>query len=215
MKVEEIWAELDVKLIAILRGITPEESGAIVLELLAAGIGAIEIPFNSPNAIQSIEIAVATASGCSQNPCLIGAGTVLSVEQVEQVSDVGGNLIVSPNVDEKIIKATKQRDMFSAPGVYTPSECLIAIEAGADCLKVFPASNLGVSGFKAYCAILPNQISLCAVGGVASEDFADYFAAGASAFGLGSSLYAPGMTADEIGARAGAAVAMYKKAAGI
>ena len=202
MPVEEIWNALENKLIAILRGIKPDEVQLVVKELLDAGFGAIEIPLNSPDAFRSIEIAVKTAQEHASSHYLIGAGTVLSVEQVESVKNAGGNLIVSPNINPQIIRKTKKQGMFSAPGVYTPTECLMAIDAGADCLKVFPASNSGTSGIKALTAILPSSIPLCAVGGVGPDNFGEYLQAGAVAFGLGSSLYAPGMSAHEVGKRA-------------
>ncbi len=198
MNVREIWNDIDLKLIAIMRGIKPEETSDCVKALLESGLRAIEIPLNSPDAFASIKIAVATANEHSLKPCLIGAGTVLTKQDVMNVHKAGGNLIVSPNVNLEVIKLTKSLDMFSAPGVYTPSECLVAHQNGADILKVFPASNLGISGIKALSAILPKSVQLCAVGGVGNDDFKDYMQAGVIGFGLGSSLYQPRMSATEI-----------------
>lgn len=143
---------------------------------------------------------------------MIGAGTVLTGEEVREVAATGANLIVSPNADEPVIKLTKDLNMFSAPGVFTPSECISAIHAGADCLKVFPASNIGLSGIKAYRAVLPKHVPLCAVGGVGQDDFSDYLKAGSEAFGLGSSLYSVGMSSNEVGERAKMIVDAYIKA---
>ena len=212
MRTEDIWNHMDHKLIGILRGIVPDEVGPIVSELITAGFCAIEIPLNSPDPFRSISIASQVAESCSSKPCLIGAGTVLNLEDVQNVKDAGGNLVVSPNVDPSVIEQTKSLKMFSAPGVYTPTECLMAINAGADCLKVFPASNLGTSGIKALSAVLPNSAPLCAVGGVEPDDFGEYLKAGAMAFGLGSSLYAPGMSASEVGKRAKFSVQKFREA---
>jgi len=211
MKVDAIWNALDNKLIAILRGIKPEETEAIVLELLEAGFRSIEIPLNSPDPFRSIEIAANAVSKHSADPCLIGAGTVIKVDEVNTVSNAGGNMIVSPNVDQTIINATKQLGMFSAPGVYTATECLVALQAGADCLKIFPASNLGVDGVKALSAVLQSGTQICAVGGVGPEEFKQYLNAGASGFGLGSSLYKPGMSPSDVGKLARLCVAVYRR----
>lgn len=209
MKASEIWHDIDVKLIAILRGIHPKETRSIVEALIDAGFRAIEIPLNSPDAFTSIKIAAETARDYSKKPCLIGAGTVLSVEDVTHVHQAGGNLIVSPNVNLKVIEYTKQLDMLSAPGVFTPSECLLALGAGTDVLKIFPASNLGVNGFKALNAVMPKKTQICAVGGVGDADFQSYLNAGAGGFGLGSSLYKPGLSASEISKKAEVTVKAY------
>jgi len=203
---------MNVKLIAILRGILPEEVEAIATSLLDAGFQAIEIPLNSPDAYTSIALAVRTVEVTAKGPCLVGAGTVLTVEEVEGVHAAGGNMIVSPNVGTSIIERTKELGMFSAPGVYSQSECLKAIHSGADILKIFPASNLGLSGFNAYRAVLPKSVELCAVGGIGNADFEVYKKAGASGFGLGASLYTPGMSANDIQQNAVAAVEVFNKA---
>jgi len=210
MKANEIWNDIDVKLIAILRGIKPEETKAIVKVLLSSGFRVIEIPLNSPEPFASIKITVETAKAHSAKSCLIGAGTVLSVEDVQRVHQAGGNLIVSPNVNQEVIRATKKFDMLSAPGAYTPSECIAALNAGADILKVFPTSNMGAVGIKALAAVLPKGSQICAVGGVGNDDFDAYRKAGAIGFGLGSSLYKSGIQRDEIAKKAEAAVQAFK-----
>lgn len=209
MEVLDIWDDIEVKLIAILRGIKPEETKEAVTELLSVGFRAIEIPLNSPDPYHSIKIAVQTAKENSDMPCLIGAGTVLCVAQVEKVHGAGGNLIVSPNVKSDVIEATKELNMLSAPGVYTPSECLQALNVGADILKIFPASNLGLNGIKALSAVLPSATQICAVGGVGNGDFEAYLNAGAIGFGLGSSLYKAGMQANDIRKNAKAALEAF------
>lgn len=198
MRASELWNDIDVKLIAILRGIKSKDTKVIVEALLDTGFRAIEIPLNSPDPFTSIRIAVEIAKNHSITPCLIGAGTVLSVQDVNKVYEVGGNLIVSPNVDAGVIERTKELDMLSAPGVFTPSECLSALNAGADILKIFPASNLGTNGIKALKAVLPNATQICAVGGVGETDFQNYLDAGAVGFGLGSSLIDPSLSSVEV-----------------
>ena len=211
MNTDVIWSGLENKLIAILRGIKSEETEAIVVALLDTGIAAIEIPLNSPDPIKSIEIAAKAANDHAMKSCLIGAGTVINAKDVKAVHEAGGNLIVSPNVDPSVITATKQLEMFSAPGVYTPTECLAALDAGADCLKVFPASNLGVGGIGAFSAVLPSETKICAVGGVGPEDFQNYLDVGVVAFGLGSSLYKPGFSVSEVAKNASTAINALNK----
>ncbi len=214
MEPYKIWDTIDTKIIAILRGVKPSEVEATVIELISAGISVIEIPLNSPNALQSIEAAVVTAENYADAACLIGAGTVLEVDEVRRVKDAGGSLIVSPNVDADVIGQSLELEMFSAPGAYTPSECLKGIHAGAHCLKVFPANMMGPAGIKALGAVFGDKVELCAVGGIGHEDFKDYLDAGASAFGLGSLLYTPGMPPKEIGALAKQCVASFNAAIG-
>ncbi len=192
-------------LVAILRGITFEEVEPVVGLLIEAGFEAIEIPLNSPAPFRSIERAAAMA----RPGVLVGAGTVLKVEDVDRLADAGGRLLVSPNVDANVLRRSSAYGMVTMPGVFTPTEALAALAAGASALKFFPASVLGASGIKAISAILPKGAVIGAVGGVSERDFADYAKIGVRTFGLGSSLYAPGMAADEVGARARAAVAAY------
>ncbi|MCO7727100.1 2-dehydro-3-deoxy-6-phosphogalactonate aldolase [Brucella intermedia] len=204
------WPKLRYPLVAILRGIRPEETEAIVGALIETGFEAIEIPLNSPEPFVSIAKAVKLAPA----NVLIGAGTVLSVEDVDRLNDVGGRLLVSPNVDPDVIRRAGQHGMVTMPGVFTPTEAFTAIRAGASALKFFPASVLGADGIKAVCAVLPKDIPVGAVGGVSEADFATYRAAGVSCFGLGSSLYKAGFTAAEVRERAGRAVAAWDKIAG-
>lgn len=197
-------------LVAILRGIRPEETEGVVTALLESGLRAIEIPLNSPDAFRSIEMAVKLAP----SDALIGAGTVLTVEDVAKVGAVGGKLMVSPNVDVDVITAAREKGMVTMPGVLTPTEALLALKAGATGLKFFPASVLGPSGLNAIRAILPKDTLVAAVGGVSDKNFTDYTSIGITAFGLGTSLYKPGMTVDDVRARAIATVTAYDLAIG-
>ena len=192
-------------LIAILRGIERREAADVAEALIDAGIDRIEIPLNSPDPFESIQ-RMATAHG---DHALIGAGTVLSPEQVQGVSNAGGRLVVSPNCDEDVIKATKSLNMQSFPGVLTPTECFDALKWGADGLKVFPAFQMGIDGLKALRAVLPSETQVYMVGGVGPENFADWLKAGANGFGLGSFLYKPGDTAADVAAKAKDTVATW------
>ncbi|MGB7286917.1 MAG: 2-dehydro-3-deoxy-6-phosphogalactonate aldolase [Salaquimonas sp.] len=199
------WPTLKRSLIAILRGVKPNEIDAITEALLEEGFEAIEVPLNSPDPFASIEKAVKLAP----KNVLIGAGTVLTIDDVARLEGVGGNLMISPNVVPEVIDAAVQKQMVTMPGVLTPTEALAAVSAGASGLKFFPASILGPSGIKAIMAVLPSDITIGAVGGVSEDNFAAYKAAGISAFGLGSSLYKPGATADEVRAKARTVITAY------
>ncbi|MGO4618713.1 2-dehydro-3-deoxy-6-phosphogalactonate aldolase [Ensifer sp. 2TAB8] len=192
-------------LIAILRGLKPEETEGVVGALIETGFTAIEIPLNSPDPFRSIETAVKMAP----ENCLIGAGTVLTKAQVEQLADVGGRLMVSPNVEPAVISLAAKKGMVTMPGVLTPTEALSAAAAGATGLKFFPASVLGPSGIIAIRTILPPELEIAAVGGVSDANFGDYAKAGIRSFGLGSSLYKPGMSAAEVRERAVATIKAY------
>ena len=197
-------------LVAILRGLKPEETAATIAALLEAGLRAIEIPLNSPEPFKSIEIAAKMAP----DDALIGAGTVLTVGDVDRLDQAGGRLFVSPNVDQPVLAHAVGKGMVTLPGVFTPTEALLAARTGATGLKFFPAGALGVSGINAIRAVLPPDLMIAAVGGVSDENFADYAKGGIKAFGLGSSLYKPGMSAEEVGRRARTTITAYEKAFG-
>jgi 2-dehydro-3-deoxyphosphogalactonate aldolase len=192
-------------LIAILRGLKPEEAEGVVSVLIEHGMTAIEIPLNSPDPFRSIEIAVKMAP----REVLVGAGTVLTAQAVQRLHDVGGRLMVSPNVDPEVIAGAGDRGMVTLPGVFTATEALLAARAGASGLKFFPASVLGAAGISAIRAVLPAETMIAAVGGISEKNFPEYTKAGIHAFGMGSSLYKPGMAVAEVGARARATVEAY------
>ena len=192
-------------LIAILRGITPGETIAVCEALITAGITMIEVPLNSPDAFTSI----ATASNALGDSADIGAGTVLSKKQVWAVADAGGTFIVSPDTNRSVIEETVRIQLLSYPGVFTPTDAFRAIRSGATGLKFFPAEVLGPKGIKAMKAVLPVEIPLYAVGGANPDNFAEYFTAGCAGFGLGTYIYKPGMSAEQVSERAVAAVAAY------
>jgi 2-dehydro-3-deoxyphosphogalactonate aldolase len=194
-------------LIAILRGVRPDEAAAITGALIEAGITMIEVPLNSPEPLVSIAIAVRTF----RELAMIGAGTVLSRHDVHEVAEAGGTFIVSPDTNKTVIEETVSLGLKSYPGVLTPSEAFRAIRSGATGLKFFPAEVLGPKGIKAMKAVLPPEVPLYAVGGANPDNFEEYFAAGCAGFGLGTYLFKPGMTADEVGARARTAVMAYDK----
>ncbi len=189
------------RLVAILRGLEHKNAVATAEAILEAGIEAIEVPLNSPDPFRSIE-AIARALPAS---ALVGAGTVLTADDVRSLDAAGGRLLVSPNIDADVMRAAAGFGMVTMPGVFTPTEALLAVRLGASALKFFPAFALGPKGIAAIMTVLPKEALVGAVGGVSEKDFADYAKVGVSTFGLGSSLFAPGMAPAEVGKRARAA----------
>ncbi|MGE6318881.1 2-dehydro-3-deoxy-6-phosphogalactonate aldolase [Pseudomonas oryzihabitans] len=200
----------DLPLIAILRGVTPDEIVAVGRALHDAGFRVIEIPLNSPQPYESIRRLTAELG----ESCLIGAGTVLTEAQVAEVDAAGGRLIVSPNANLAVIRASKAAGLVSAPGVATPSEGFAALDAGADSLKLFPAEQLGPAVVKAWRAVFPKELALLPVGGITPDNMGPYVAAGANGFGLGSALYKPGLSAAQVSANAQAFAAGWQAAKG-
>lgn len=192
-------------IIAILRGVKPAEAVGIAGVILAAGIDKIEVPLNSPSPFDSIN-AIVKVYG---DQALIGAGTVLTTAQVKQVRSAGGQLVVSPNCDPAVIAATIAEGMQSWPGVFTPSEALAALQAGATGLKLFPGDMAGPKGLKAMRAILPFGTQVYAVGGTAPDNFSKWIEASADGFGLGSAIYKPGDTSQTVAAKAQAIVTAF------
>ncbi|MDR6234184.1 2-dehydro-3-deoxy-6-phosphogalactonate aldolase [Pseudomonas oryzihabitans] len=196
----------DLPLIAILRGVTLDEIVPVGRALYDAGFRVIEIPLNSPQPFDSIRRLTAELG----EDCLIGAGTVLTEAQVAEVDAAGGRLIVSPNANLAVIRASKAAGLVSAPGVATPSEGFAALDAGADSLKLFPAEQLGPAVVKAWRAVFPKELALLPVGGITPDNMGPYVAAGANGFGLGSALYKPGLTAAQVSANAQAFAAGWR-----
>lgn len=199
------WPRLRRPLVAILRGVLPQEAEPIATALIEQGFEAIEIPLNSPDPFRSIEaIAKLAPPGV-----LIGAGTVLEPSEVDRLADVGGRLVVSPNVSAEVVTRAAGHGMVTMPGVLTPTEALAAVKAGASALKFFPANLLGPSIIQAIAVVLPSDTVVGAVGGVGEKEFLAYAAVDIRVFGLGSSLYRPGATADEVARKARAVVTAY------
>ncbi|MBB1248710.1 2-dehydro-3-deoxy-6-phosphogalactonate aldolase [Rhizobium sp. G21] len=204
------FPDMKYPLVAILRGLTPTETPAAIEALLNAGFRAIEIPLNSPEPFRSIEIAAKMAPA----DALIGAGTVLTEEDVDRLEDAGGRLFVSPNVDAPVLSRAVSKGMVTLPGVFTPTEALAAAKIGATGLKFFPAGVLGAVGINAIKAVLPKDLLLAAVGGVSDENFGEYAKIGIKAFGLGSSIYKEGMDAADIARRANTTIDAYRRVFG-
>ncbi len=200
-----VWPSLKRNLVAILRGITPADIESVVEALLEEGFEAIEVPLNSPEAFVSIDLARRLAP----QSILIGAGTVLKLEQVDRLADTGGNLMVTPNSVPEVISRAAGLGLVTMPGAFTATEALAAAEAGASAIKFFPANVLGPSGIAAIRAILPAGLPLGAVGGVSDANFADYAKVGVTCFGMGTSLYKPGDSAAVVRERAIKTVAAY------
>lgn len=192
-------------LIAILRGVTPDEAVPIGEVLIAAGFSLIEVPLNSPDPLDSI----ARLSSAAKGRAMIGAGTVLSDADVAAVADAGGALIISPNANLAVITASAARGLISLPGIATPTEAFAAIDAGATALKLFPAEASSPAVLKAMRAVLPRGLRVLPVGGITPDTMQPWIASGAAGFGLGSALYRPGDTREQVGAAARRFVAAY------
>jgi 2-dehydro-3-deoxyphosphogalactonate aldolase len=186
------------KIIAILRGIKPEECNSVFGALIQLGIKNIEIPLNSPDPFLSIENMI-NEFGTNIN---IGAGTVIKTDEVLKLKSIGAKFVVSPNCDEEIIKTAIDNNLEPFPGVFSPTEALNAIKWGAKNLKLFPASTLGLAYFKAIKEILPTDVKVWAVGGINSNSFAEWLDAGIHGFGIGSSLYKKGDSAADVKTKA-------------
>ena len=193
-------------LIAILRGLHPQEAATVGEVLYAAGFRVIEVPLNSPSPYESIRILRKTLPA----DCLIGAGTVLTPEQVELVKEAGGQVIVMPHSDAKVLRAAKAAGLFLSPGVATPTEAFAALAEGADILKLFPAEQMGPAVVKAWLAVLPSGTVLAPVGGITPDNMQAFIDAGVKGFGLGSGLFKPGMTPQQVAQNAEAYVAAWK-----
>ncbi|RTR02967.1 2-dehydro-3-deoxy-6-phosphogalactonate aldolase [Halomonas nitroreducens] len=197
-------------LIGILRGVTPGEAVAVGEAVLAAGITRLEVPLNSPDPLDSIRRLVDALGDRAQ----VGAGTVLTVAQVRDVHAAGGRLIVSPNCRPAVIEETRRLAMASWPGVVTPSEAFDALDAGASGLKLFPAVQVGIAGMKAVRAVLPPGTLIYAVGGIGTDNFAAWRAAGVDGAGLGSAIYQPGQSAEQVGDQARTLIDAWQSAGG-
>jgi 2-dehydro-3-deoxyphosphogalactonate aldolase len=206
MTPDALLAELPI--VAILRGVTPAKIEGVANALYQAGIRAIEVPLNSPEPFKSIE----ALAKIFDDRCLTGAGTVLTPQDVDRVADAGGKLLVTPNTNPHVIARGVEKGMTVMPGFFTPSEGFAAIAAGARILKLFPASTGGTDHLKAVLAVLPKEVPVYAVGGVGATNMAEWRKAGAAGFGLGSELFKPDFTNQEIAARAAKCVAAFKAA---
>ncbi|WP_207458970.1 2-dehydro-3-deoxy-6-phosphogalactonate aldolase [Azospirillum sp. SYSU D00513] len=195
-RLEAAFAELP--LVAILRGLTPGEAEEAARTLYDRGFRLIEVPLNSPQPFDSI----AAIRRLLPQDALVGAGTVLAVEQVSRLADIGADLVVMPHADTAVIRAAKQRGMVCLPGVATPTEAFAALAAGADALKLFPAELITPTVIKAIRAVLPGGTRLLPVGGITPDNMAPFLDVGVAGFGLGSALYAPGLPVAQLAERA-------------
>ncbi|MEX5573296.1 2-dehydro-3-deoxy-6-phosphogalactonate aldolase [Pseudomonas lijiangensis] len=194
-------------LVAILRGLRPEEAPAIGEVLYQAGFRVIEVPLNSPQPYDSITLLRQYLPA----DCLIGAGTVLTPEQVHQVKEAGGQVIVMPHSDPEVLRAAKAAGLFLSPGVATPTEAFAALGEGADVLKLFPAEQMSPAVVKAWLAVLPAGTVLLPVGGITPQNMKDFLDAGVKGFGLGSGLFKPGMSVADVEQRAKAYVSAWRE----
>lgn len=200
----------DISLVAILRGLTPDEAVEVGQAIVGAGFRCLEVPLNSPEPLRSVRLLRDAFDGRA----VVGAGTVLDRQAVRTVADAGGQVVISPNTDAEVIRASKAAGLLSMPGFFTPSEAFVALGAGADVLKLFPAEVAGPHGLKAVRAVLPKSTRVYAVGGVDPASVPRWVAAGASGLGLGSAVFKPGMTPAEVGAAAAAFVSAWEARGG-
>jgi 2-dehydro-3-deoxyphosphogalactonate aldolase len=194
-------------LVAILRGVTPDEADSIAAVIVEAGFGAIEVPLNSPDPLASVEI-IARLFG---DQVLVGAGTVLEAHEVDEVAKVGAKLVVAPNADRAVIERAARLGLVTLPGVATPTEAFTALRAGASGLKLFPGEAIPPEVVRAWRSILPKEIPLYPVGGITPERMGPYRRAGASGFGIGSALYKPGASVGEVARAAQAFVKAWNE----
>lgn len=192
-------------LIAILRGLKPDEAVEVGEAIVAAGFRCLEVPLNSPEPLDSIRRLRQALDGRA----LVGAGTVLSVAAARAVAEAGGQLVISPNTNVEVIAETKTLGLLSLPGFFTPSEAFAALDSGADALKLFPAEIAGPKGLKAVRAVLPAETRIYPVGGVDPDSMSAWRSAGASGFGIGSAVFKPGQSAEQVGRQAATFVAHW------
>ena len=186
-----------IAMVAILRGLTPQRAAETGAALVEAGFRIIEVPLNSPDPFHTIEI-LARQHG----DCLVGAGTVLTAAEVDRVQAAGGRLVVAPNCDPEVIRRALELGMRVMPGIATATEAFAAVRAGATELKLFPASTYGAGHLRALKSVLPKQAKIYPVGGVGSQDIAEWLASGADGFGFGGELFKPAYTLADVAARA-------------
>lgn len=194
-------------IVAILRGITPDESIDICQAIIDQGVEIIEVPLNSPTPFKTIEKLV----NHFDDKVLLGAGTVLESRQVQSLVEIGAKLIVTPNYDQDVVKASLDNEMLVAPGVYTPSEIFAAYKAGVRCVKLFPGGRLGIPYFKDVQAVLPEDLDVVIVGGVNSSNIRDWISAGVSGVGVGSAIYKPGDSTQVVADKARALIKSLSK----
>lgn len=188
----------DIELVAILRGLTPERAPEIAAALVGCGFRTMEVPLNSPDPFATIRL-LSQAHGAS---CLIGAGTVITADDVDRVHDAGGRLVVAPNCDGQVIRRALDLGLRVLPGIATATEAFAALRAGATELKLFPASTYGAGHLKALKSVLPKHVKIFPVGGIGAQDIAEWLAAGADGFGFGGELFKPAYTLAELTRRA-------------
>lgn len=195
-------------LVAILRGLVPAEAEAVGAALVESGFRTLEVPLNRPGALECIAILARTLP----SDAIVGGGTMLTVADVEAVHAAGGRLMVSPNCDAAVIRRAVELDMLSAPGVATPTEAFVALQAGAHALKLFPADMVGHGGLKAFKSVLPSGTEFWPVGGITPETMGPWKKSGATGFGIGSQLFAPGTSAEQVLQRGRAYVQAWQQA---